>query len=161
MVWDDYDRDWKNTQRQFAQLETEVTQAQLDRRRGVDRNKLQQLEAQRPAGGEERSAANQQKVDDLQAKLAEADASLFRATLDYQFTKATYDSGSLRLRSASARRCPSAASAKQERADEEAQRRRAERWRWRRSRPTRPQRSSELGKYTGEVGDRRRSRSRS
>ena len=26
MVWDDYDRDWKNTQRNFSQLETEVTQ---------------------------------------------------------------------------------------------------------------------------------------
>ena len=25
MVWDDYDRDWKNTQRHFAQLEDEVT----------------------------------------------------------------------------------------------------------------------------------------
>ena len=27
MVWDDYDRDWKNTQRRFAQLEYQVTQA--------------------------------------------------------------------------------------------------------------------------------------
>ena len=29
MVWDDYDRDWKNTQRRFAQLEYQVTQAQF------------------------------------------------------------------------------------------------------------------------------------
>ena len=29
MVWDDFDRDWKNTQRRFAQLEYQVTQAQL------------------------------------------------------------------------------------------------------------------------------------
>ena len=29
MVWDDYDRDWKNTQRRFAELEYQVTQAQL------------------------------------------------------------------------------------------------------------------------------------
>src|SRR5204862_458474 len=29
MVWDDFDRDWKNTQRQFAQLEYQVTQASL------------------------------------------------------------------------------------------------------------------------------------
>ena len=29
MVWDDYDRDWKNTQRRFSQLELEVTQAEL------------------------------------------------------------------------------------------------------------------------------------
>jgi len=29
MVWDDYDREWKNTQRRFNQLEMQVTQAQL------------------------------------------------------------------------------------------------------------------------------------
>ena len=29
MVWDDYDREWKNTQRRFSQLEYQVTQAQL------------------------------------------------------------------------------------------------------------------------------------
>ena len=47
MVWDDYDRDWKNTQRRFAQLEYEVTEAQLQQAsRGVDRARLQQLEAQ-------------------------------------------------------------------------------------------------------------------
>src|SRR2546422_6127516 len=47
MVWDDYDRDWKNTQRRFEQLEVQVTQAQLQQAgRAVDRNKLQQLQAQ-------------------------------------------------------------------------------------------------------------------
>ena len=29
MVWDDFDREWKNTQRQFTQLELEVTRQQL------------------------------------------------------------------------------------------------------------------------------------
>ena len=29
MVWDDYDRDWKNYQRRFVQLETEVTRVGL------------------------------------------------------------------------------------------------------------------------------------
>ena len=44
MVWDDYDRDWKNTQRQFTQLELEVTRQQLTQsQRGVDRAKLQAL----------------------------------------------------------------------------------------------------------------------
>src|SRR2546423_15670422 len=28
MVWDDFDRDWKNTQRRFAQLQYDVTRAQ-------------------------------------------------------------------------------------------------------------------------------------
>ena len=53
MVWDDFDRDWKNTQRQFVQLETEVTRALRDQAsRGVDRNKVSQLEAQRKAKAE-------------------------------------------------------------------------------------------------------------
>ena len=43
MVWDDFDRDWKNTQRKFAQLEYQVTQASLQQAgRAVDRNKLTQ-----------------------------------------------------------------------------------------------------------------------
>ena len=38
MVWDDYDRDWKNTQRRFARLEYTVTQEQLNAAgRDVDR----------------------------------------------------------------------------------------------------------------------------
>ena len=46
MVWDDFDRDWKNTQRRFADLTYQVTQQQLKTAQGaVDRNKLQQLEA--------------------------------------------------------------------------------------------------------------------
>src|SRR6187399_3784943 len=69
MVWDDYDRDWKNTQRRFSQLEYEVTQAQLQQAtRGVDRSRLQQLQGQRQTA-EKNVTANQQKVDELQAKL--------------------------------------------------------------------------------------------
>ena len=30
MVWDDFDREWKQTQRRFTQLELEVTRASLD-----------------------------------------------------------------------------------------------------------------------------------
>jgi septal ring factor EnvC (AmiA/AmiB activator) len=91
MVWDDFDRDWKNTQRRFAELEYQVTQAQREQAvRGVDRTKIQQLEAQRKAS-EGQIAANRQKVDELEAKLAEADKTLFRATLDYNYMKATYD----------------------------------------------------------------------
>src|SRR5437762_11570785 len=80
MVWDDYDREWKNTQRRFNQLELQVTQAQLQQAtRAVDKNKLQQFEAQQKAA-EKNVAANQKKVDELQAKLKDADNQLFRAT---------------------------------------------------------------------------------
>src|SRR5689334_10515137 len=91
MVWDDYDREWKNTQRRFAQLEYQVTQAQLQQAgRSVDRNKLSQLQAQETAA-RNNIKANQAKVDELQGKLSEADTTLFRATLDMQYMKATYD----------------------------------------------------------------------
>jgi sulfur oxidation c-type cytochrome SoxX len=91
MVWDDFDRDWKNTQRRFAQLEYQVTQAaQKQAAAGVDKNKVAQLEAQRKTS-EASIKANQAKVDDLNKKLAEADKVLFTATLDYNYMKATYD----------------------------------------------------------------------
>ena len=37
MVWDDYNRDWKNTQRRFAELQYQVTRAQLQQaNRAID-----------------------------------------------------------------------------------------------------------------------------
>jgi len=91
MVWDDYDREWKNTQRRFANLEYQVTQAQLQSAtRSIDRTKLQQLESQESAA-QKNVKANQAKVDDLQNKLKDADNKLYRATLDFQYMKATYD----------------------------------------------------------------------
>src|SRR3990172_8974635 len=84
MVWDDYDRDWKSTQRRFAQLEYQLTQAQLQQAtRAVDGSKLQQLQAQQQEAWK-KVAANQQKVDELQGKLKDLSNRLFRATTDYQ-----------------------------------------------------------------------------
>src|SRR5207253_10431586 len=91
MVWDDYDREWKNTQRRFAQLEYQVTQAQLQQAgRALDRNKLQQLEAQQKAA-EKNVAANQKKVDELEARQRDIENRLYRATQEYQAAKAQYD----------------------------------------------------------------------
>ena len=91
MVWDDYDRGWKNTQRRFAQLEYEVTQAQLQQAsRDIDSSRLKQLRSELAAASQG-IAANQQSVDELQAKIADADNRLFRATTDYQAAKATWD----------------------------------------------------------------------
>ena len=59
MVWDDYDRDWKNTQRRFAELEYEVTQAQLKQASSaVDSTRLKELQAATKA------------IQDAEAKLA-------------------------------------------------------------------------------------------
>ena len=91
MVWDDYDREWKKTQRNFNSLEIEVTRATLDQAgRNVDRNRLKALETER-AKGAETAKANQQKVDQLQGQLKEIEARLYRANQAAQFTKATYD----------------------------------------------------------------------
>ena len=91
MVWDDYDRDWKSTQRRFAQLEYQVTQAQLQQAsRAVDRSKLQQLQAERQEAAK-KVVANRQRVDELEGKLKDLDNRLYRATTDYQTAKATYD----------------------------------------------------------------------
>src|SRR5436190_19655546 len=88
MVWDDYDRDWKSTQRRFAQLEYQVTQAQLQQAtRAVDRNKVQQLRAQQQEAAK-KVVANQQKVNEIQGKLKDLDNRMFRATTDYQAAKA-------------------------------------------------------------------------
>src|SRR5437870_11377416 len=64
MVWDDFDREWKNTQRRFAQLEYQVTQAQRQQAvQSVDRNKIAQPEAQRKAAGQQ-IGQNRAKVDE-------------------------------------------------------------------------------------------------
>jgi mono/diheme cytochrome c family protein len=121
MVWDDYDREWKNTQRRFAQLEYQVTQAQLQQAtRSVDKNKLSQLQAQETAA-RNNIKANQAKVDELQAKLNDADTKLFRATLDFQYMKATYDQDRYDFEASSAAK-DSSATKKQARAVEEGRR---------------------------------------
>src|SRR5262245_23382280 len=104
MVWDDFDRDWKNTQRQFTQLDYQVTQAQLQQAaRGVDRNKLAQLQAQQQAQ-QKTVDANKAKVDEIQGKLKDIETRLFKATNAYQTTKATYDQDRYLFEAARARK---------------------------------------------------------
>src|SRR6187455_3016532 len=76
MVWDDYDRDWKNTQRQFTQLEMQVTKAQLEQaQRNVNKTKLDQLKAQE-AEQQKSVDANKAAVEGIQAKLKDIDTRL-------------------------------------------------------------------------------------
>jgi mono/diheme cytochrome c family protein len=107
MVWDDYDRDWKNTQRRFAQLQYDVTRAQYQQAgRAVDKGKLQQLQ-QQLAAAEKNVAANQGKVDELQKQLDDVDIRLDRAQRDYQYAKAIYDHDRYDFESARAANLPS------------------------------------------------------
>ncbi len=91
MVWDDFDRDWKNTQRRFAELQYQVTQAQYRQAAaGVDKAKLTQLQAQLQAA-RKNAAANQQKIAELQKQVDDLGVQLDRAQRDYQYAKANYD----------------------------------------------------------------------
>jgi len=91
MVWDDFDREWKNAQRRFTQLEMEVTRQQMEQAdRNVDRKFLATLE-QQLAAARQAIAANQGKVDELRERIAAVNARLYRETQDYQFAKARYD----------------------------------------------------------------------
>ncbi|OFV93669.1 MAG: hypothetical protein A3H95_06190 [Acidobacteria bacterium RIFCSPLOWO2_02_FULL_64_15] len=91
MVWDDFDREWKNTQRTFAELQYQVTEAQYQQAsRAIDRNKLQQLQSQLQTA-QRTITTNRQKVDELQANLDDASVRLDRVTQQSQFAKATYD----------------------------------------------------------------------
>src|SRR5204862_7330107 len=73
MVWDDYDRQWKNTQREFAQLEYKVTQASLQQAaRSVDRNKLAQLQSQQP-DARKNVQANQARADHSDKQLKDTE----------------------------------------------------------------------------------------
>src|ERR1044071_6542912 len=78
MVWDDFDREWKNTQRQFARLEYQVTQAQLATvQGGVNKAKLAQLQA--GVQTQQQSVnANKAKVDEIQNKLKDIETRLFK-----------------------------------------------------------------------------------
>src|SRR5688572_404964 len=91
MVWDDFDREWKNTQRQFTQLELEVTRQQLAANsRGIDKAKLTGLTNQL-AAAQKAMEGNRERIDDVNERLAEVDRRLFRASKAAQFAKAEYD----------------------------------------------------------------------
>src|SRR6188508_143809 len=137
MVWDDYDREWKNTQRRFVDLEYQVTQAQ------------QQLESQRQAA-EKNVAANRQKVDDLQAKLKEADNKLYRATLDMQYMKATYDQDRYDFESSRATNSGNVEK-KQQRAQEEAKKFEELELARQKAEAEQAEIQKQLGQYTGEI----------
>src|SRR5437868_1108921 len=150
MVWDDFDREWKNTQRRFAQLEYQVTQAQLQQaQRSVDKNKLAQLQAQETAA-RANVKANQAKVDDLQKKLKDADTKLYRATLDFQYLKATYDQDRYDFEATRAAKDSSAAK-KQKTVEDEARRMDELNLAREKAEAEKADIQKQLGQYTGQV----------
>jgi mono/diheme cytochrome c family protein len=150
MVWDDFDRDWKKTQRDFGRLETQVTQLNLQQAgRSVDKNKLNTLEAQE-AAAKKKVAANRGKVDELQAKLKDADNKLFRATTAFQTMKATYDQDRYDFEAARANGLSSAAK-KGQIADAEAKQLNELNLAMEKADADKAEAQKQLGQYTGQV----------
>ena len=93
MVWDDFDREWKNTQRQFTQLEIEVTRAaaradRARRRQARSCTRLQQQLARRAEGdGGQPPAASTRSTTSSRTSTRGS----IRANKAAQFAKATYD----------------------------------------------------------------------
>jgi mono/diheme cytochrome c family protein len=151
MVWDDFDREWKNTQRRFTQLQYEVTQAQYQQAsRAVDRNKLQQLESQL-ATAKKSIESNQKKVDELQGKLDEVNNRLYRQTQAYQFAKANYDHDKYEYESARVAQL-SSAERKGQNVAEAAKRLADLNLQVEATTAERASVQKELGQYTGQVG---------
>src|SRR5919198_6663970 len=151
MVWDDYDRQWKNTQREFAQLEYQVTQASLQQAsRAVDRNKLNQLRAQQTAA-QKNVEANQATVNEKQKKLDDVEARVFREQQDANFAKATYDHDRYDFEATRAEKGDAAAEKKGERVREEERQLNDLNLRLERSLAERADLQKQLGQYTGQV----------
>jgi mono/diheme cytochrome c family protein len=149
MVWDDFDREWKNTQRRFGQLEMQVTQASLQQAgRSVDRTKLTQLQAQE-AAARKNVEANQKKVDELQSQLRDSEIRLFRATTDYQTMKATYDQDRYDFEASRAAKLPSAK--KEQVANDEARRLDELNLQREKAEADKAAIQAQLGQYTGQV----------
>jgi len=95
LVWtfvDDYDRDWKDYQREFRQLEVASTKGQLD----GELEKLNALEEYKEAQGNLDAAGNalKEKEDDLkilEKQLRKLEAEHYQVEQVYNFTKAEYD----------------------------------------------------------------------
>jgi mono/diheme cytochrome c family protein len=152
MVWDDYDREWKNVQRHFVQLDYQVTQQQLQQaEKNVNKTKLTQLQTEQK-NAEANVAKNQAKVDELQKKKSDAANKVLTATLDYNYAKALYDQD--RYDFESARQAdPNASStkSKQQKADEEAKRLADLNHALEQAKAEAAAVDVELGKYTGEL----------
>jgi hypothetical protein len=151
MVWDDFDREWKNTQRQFTQLELEVTRQQLAANsRGIDKAKLTGLTNQL-AAAQKAMEGNRERIADVNERLAEVDRRLFRASKAAQFAKAEYDVHRYAFEEARTK-TPEAVGEQQKEIEAEAQRMHELNLEVQKIEAERTALQAELGKYTSEVG---------
>ncbi len=151
MVWDDYDREWKNTQRQFTQLELEVTRQQLAQtQRGAERAKLPALQ-QQLSTAQKAMEANRQRIDEINGQVNEVDARLYRVNQAAQFAKATYDRDRYAFE-AERTANPEGVGERQKEIEAQAERLRELNLEVEKVTAERAAVQAELGKYTSEVG---------
>ena len=150
MVWDDFDREWKNTQRQFNQLEIEVTRANLAQaERRIDKAKLTQAQ-QQLAAQQKSIEANRQQIDEIQSKLKDVNARLFRVNQAAQFAKARYDVDRYAFEVERAKD-PSGAAERQKAIEDQAKRLQELNLEEEKVTAERTALQNELGKYTGQA----------
>jgi mono/diheme cytochrome c family protein len=151
MVWDDFDREWKNTQRQFTQLELEVTRQQIAQNAGsIDKAKLTGLQ-QQLAAAQKAMEGNRQGIDEINGRLEDIDTRLFRASKAAQFAKATYDVNRYAFE-ARRKANPDGVGEEQKAIEAEAQQLRDLNLEVQRIESERTAAQAELGKFTSEVG---------
>jgi cytochrome c2 len=91
MIWDDYNREWKQYQKRFNRLEVKLTEEQVQQALGkVDAARRQQVQAQL-AQGEKEIAARRDEVSKAQAARDNLNADWYRVDQEYRFTKAAID----------------------------------------------------------------------
>lgn len=90
MILDDYTREWKSIQREFYKRDYKKTQAEMQQARTqIDKRQMDSLIKERQAA---QAQLNQHKktLEDLQKKLRDNDAKLYKASQIYQFAKSEY-----------------------------------------------------------------------
>jgi mono/diheme cytochrome c family protein len=150
MVWDDYDREWKNYQRRFALLEQEVTEQTIravDQK--IDKATMQRLQQQRTAA-EQQMEVNRAKIDELQGRVDDLTTRVYVATQNYQFAKANYDVRRYDFE-VKRNRNPEGAQAEAARIDEEGRRLTDLQLQTEKLEAERAQAQADLGQYTGQA----------
>src|SRR5689334_11203278 len=91
MIWADYDREWKQHQIAFTDMEVKRTEEDIQKALGkVDAKRKQELDAKLAQGGQE-AKARQKEIEQAQGDLNKIDGEWYRVDQDYRFTKAKID----------------------------------------------------------------------
>jgi cytochrome c2 len=91
MIWADYNREWKQYQKKFTDLDVQRTKTQIkDVDSKVDATKRQQLE-QQIAQSKTELAANRAEIEKAEDELAKLQGEWYGVDQDFRFTKAKID----------------------------------------------------------------------